>query len=88
MLDNYKIGKWILVMFASINIYIHVIDRFYLQFLPGNKVSYMKNLSKEEINSLKPEFKVKLLRYIEKKDNDSLEYLKIKLTNLETMKKI
>lgn len=60
------------------------------QFTDYSKSKDLRGLvsNKEKMALLKPEFRVKLLRYIENDDNDSLAYLKKQMNKFESDQKL
>ena len=58
------------------------------EFTNYSKAARMKAFNKEEIALLRPDFRVKLLRYLEKDDTDSLAYLRTQINKFESDKKL
>ena len=58
------------------------------EFTNSSKALVLKRFSKEQITLLRPDFRVKLLRYIEKNDTDSLAYLRNQIKKFESDKNI
>src|SRR3989344_1839357 len=65
-----------------------MISDIFLEFSNYSKANYLKKLDKEKIALLRPDFRVKLLRYIEKDDIDSLAYLRKEIKKFESDKEL
>ena len=83
-----KIINSLNILLAIIVLELGFIGDFIFEFRNSTKANALKNLDKEKIALLRPDFRVKLLRYIEKNDIDSLAYLRKEIKKFESDKEL